>query len=408
MRVLVVEDEESSRYLLEAILHSHGYDVVSAVDGEDGLLKASESAPDLVLTDILMPRMDGYKMCVRLRSDPETREIPIMVYTASFGDPADRRFALSIGVDTFLIKPQEPDVILAEVERLLHRSSAAEREAVEPEDSAMLTEYADRISNKLYEKLLELERSNESLHETTDALSAEVDAKNELVEELSRSVAKEQRAEEALLVSQERYAAAIRGANDGIWDWDLDSERAREWQDAGLTPIRVSVNISTHQFAQRGLLDTVREVLHETGLAPEYLTLEVTESVVMAEPQEAAIVLSALHGLGVGLSVDDFGTGYSSLSYLKKFPFTTLKIDRSFVMDIPEDPDDMTIVEAVVGLAHSLKMSVVAEGVETLDQVLYLRSLGCDEAQGFFISKPVPASEFRVMLARGRVLLDGT
>ena len=185
-------------------------------------------------------------------------------------------------------------------------------------------------------------------------------------------------------------------------------ERAREWQDAGLTPIRVSVNISTHQFAQQGFLDTVREVLLETGLPPEYLTLEVTESVVMAEPQEAAIVLSALHELGVGLSVDDFGTGYSSLSYLKKFPFTTLKIDRSFVMDIPEDPDDMTIVEAVVGLAHSLKMSVVAEGVETLDQVLYLRSLGFDEAQGFFISKPVPASEFQVMLARGRVLLDGT
>jgi EAL domain-containing protein (putative c-di-GMP-specific phosphodiesterase class I) len=126
----------------------------------------------------------------------------------------------------------------------------------------------------------------------------------------------------------------------------------------------------------------------------------------MAEPLEAAIVLTALHELGVALSVDDFGTGYSSLSYLKKFPFTTLKIDRSFVMDIPQDPDDMTIVEAVVGLAHSLKMSVIAEGVETFDQILYLRSLGCDAMQGFFVSKPVPAEEFRVMLARGRVLLE--
>ncbi|MDO8964270.1 MAG: EAL domain-containing protein [Coriobacteriia bacterium] len=760
MKVLVVDDEEASRYLLESILRSQGYEIASAVDGLDGLERVREFAPDLVVTDILMPRMDGYKMCVRLRSDPETRDIPIMVYTASFGDAADKRFALSIGVDTFLIKPQEPDVIIAEVARLLGAARvAAEHETVEPEDSAMLREYGERISNKLYEKLLELETANEELHATARRLRDESNAKTLLVQELSSAVAKEQEAEEALLVSQERYAAAVRGANDGIWDWDLDSgsffasprfrallglrddeplirvgqwidrvvpedaerldleidlhkrgltphfeseyrvldahggtawmlsrgqalrrddgtpyrmagsltdvtdrkrqeeqllrnalydeltglpnrnlfldrlrfyhrlrdrregyafsvlyvdldrfktvnesfghgagdallmtagtrlgaivsqgdtvarfsgdefaillddlddpadaerlaeqvvaafekpfdaggqqvfvtasvgiamsghadqgaeellrdaetamfrakeagrsryevfdtlmhaeavkalrteaelrralergelepyyqavtslttgeiigcealvrwnhpergllgpyefvpvaedtglvvpmgrvvmeaacHRAKTWQDAGRA-LRVSVNISARQFAQPGLLDTVRDVLRETGLSPDRLVLELTESVVMSDPKEAAVVLARLNELGVGLSVDDFGTGYSSLSYLRRFPFDTLKIDRSFVMDIPNDPDNMTIVEAVVGLAHSLKMKVTAEGVETEEQCRYLRDLGCDEIQGFLVSRPVPAAEFEALAARGVVL----
>jgi diguanylate cyclase (GGDEF)-like protein/PAS domain S-box-containing protein len=760
VRILVVDDEESSRYLLEQLLRGRGHDVVSAVDGLDALEKAGASCPDVVVTDILMPRMDGYKLCVRLRSEPATRRIPILVYTASFGEAADRRFAESIGVDKFLIKPQQPDVIVAEVERLLDSHADGEREALELEDATILREYGERISSKLYEKLLQLERANSDLKQTMGALHTEIEEKSLLVEELSRAVASEQQAEEALLVSQERYAAAMRGVNDGIWDWDLDTgsffgsprfrallslhddeplvrseqwlarilpedvdqvrfeidlhlrgltthfksdyrvqtddgsvrwmksrgqvlrrengqpyrmagsltdvteskrqeeellrnalydeltglpnrtlyqdrlrflyqrrgrnpgylfavlfvdldrfkavneslgrgagdtllraaadrlaglvgtgdtlarfsgdefavllddiadagvadrmaerivsafeqpfdveghavvvtasvgvsvpatsdkvaeellrdaetalfrakdagrcrfevfdalmhaaavkalqteaelrvgiergeiepyfqpvvsletgavvgcealarwnhpergllgpyefvpvaedtglvvpmglavmkaacQRNKEWQDAGMRPISVAVNLSARQFAQPGLLDTIRDVLRSTGLAPQYLTLEVTESVVMVEPKEAAVVLAELHEIGVELSVDDFGTGYSSLSYLKKFPFTTLKIDRSFVMDIPQDPDDMVIVDAVVGLAHSLKMSVTAEGVETLEQLHYLRDLGCDRIQGFLVSKPVPASEFVEMLAAGRVL----
>jgi EAL domain-containing protein (putative c-di-GMP-specific phosphodiesterase class I) len=181
-------------------------------------------------------------------------------------------------------------------------------------------------------------------------------------------------------------------------------ERNMAWQASGHAPIKVSVNISARQFSEPDLLDSITAVLAETGMDPQHLLLEVTESVVMADPVRAEGTLDALHALGVSLAVDDFGTGYSSLAYLKRFPFHMLKIDRSFVMDIPRDTDDMTIVEAVVGLAHSLKLQVTAEGVETHEQLEFLRGLGCDNMQGFLVSRPVPATEFEDLLRRGRVL----
>lgn len=751
MRVLVVDDDEAGRYLLESVLRAEGYDVTSASDGIDALDKARQATPDLIITDVLMPRMDGYKLCVRLKNDTALCMIPVLVYTASFGDPADQRFALSLGVDTFMLKPQEPEALIAEVRRLLEpgHEEAAGPSADEPE---MLKEYGERISQKLYEKLLEIEEKNAELKGAMRRLNAEVDAKSRLVTELSRAIEKEQAAQEALLVSQERYAAAIRGASDGIWDWDLDSgaffasprfrdligagydeelldaeswlaratpddadrlrfeidlhmrdltphfesefrvvadedtrwllargqalrrgdgtpyrmagslsditdrkraaeqllhnalydgitglpnrtlfmdrlsfletrrsrhqdyryavlfidldrfktvneslghaagdallvevaqrlssqvrggdtvarlsgdefvvlvDDVREPQDAErlaeaiqvslvapaivgghevytsasvgiaitgadthepeellrdaetamyrakeagrarsevfdvvmhaqaigalrteaelrralereeLVPfyqpvvsletgrvvscealvrwhhpergvlgpyefvpvaeetglvvpmglrvmrcactdgvawaaaghdLRVSVNISARQFAEPDLLESVEALLEETGMPPERLLLELTESVVMADPVRAEGTLTALHALGVSLAVDDFGTGYSSLSYLKRFPFQMLKIDRSFVMDIPRDPDDMTIVEAVVGLAHSLKLQVTAEGVETPEQLAFLRELGCDNMQGFLASRPVPADVFTGLL----------
>jgi diguanylate cyclase (GGDEF)-like protein/PAS domain S-box-containing protein len=758
VRVLVVDDDEAGRYLLESVLRASGYDVVSAIDGIDALDKARQATPDLIVTDVLMPRMDGYKLCVRLKNDPDLRSVPVLIYTASFGDPADKRFALSLGVNAFMLKPQDPDVLIAEVERLL-ASGASGTAGPGADEPGMLKEYGERISHKLYQKLLEIEKKNTELNQAMLRLNAEVDAKSRLVSELSRAVSKEQEAQEALLVSQERYAAAVRGATDGIWDWDLsagtffasprfrdilgmddeepletaedwlarvspeDVERLRfeidlhlreltphfesdyrveardgarwmlsrgqalrrddgtpyrmagsltditdrkraeeqllhnalydgltglpnrtlfmdrmsfletrrirheeyqyallfidldrfktvneslghaagdalliesarrlngclrngdtlarfsgdefvvllddirepqeadrlaelihsrlvvpadigghqvytsasigiamtseaiqepeellrdaetamyrakeagrarsevfdvvmhakavsalqteaelrraidrgelepfyqpvisiatgeivscealvrwnhpergllgpyefvpvaeetglvvpmglivmrsacecnmEWQRAGHQPIKVSVNISARQFSEPDLLDSIKAVLEETGMDAQYLLLEVTESVVMADPVSAESTLDSLHELGVSLAVDDFGTGYSSLSYLKRFPFHMLKIDRSFVMDIPRDTDDMTIVEAVVGLAHSLKLQVTAEGVETPEQLDFLRGLGCDNMQGFLVSRPVPSAEFEDLLGRGRLL----
>jgi diguanylate cyclase (GGDEF)-like protein/PAS domain S-box-containing protein len=738
VRVLVVDDEESGRYLVESLLVSRGHEVDHACDGIEALEHARRHRPDLIITDVLMPRMDGYKLCVRLKSDAALSTVPVIVYTASFGDPADRRFAMSLGVDSFLLKPQEPATLVAEVERVGRGGGETGADGPNADEPDILREYGERISQKLYEKLIELEQSNADLGSTMRLLNAEVDAK-----------------------SQERYAAAVRGANDGIWDWDLDSdmffasprfrdllglrddeplvaseqwlsrvsaddaerlrfeidlhlrgltphfeseyrvenpagtrwmlsrgqalrrdddapyrmagsltditerklqqeqllrnalydpltglpnrtlfmdrvsffesrrkrhpeysyavlfldldrfkhvneslghaagdqllqEAARRlegcvrsgdtaarfggddfvvlmddvrepqdadrlaavvqarmsecfsvaehevyssasigitiasgpdqspeemvrdaetamyrakaagkartevfdtvmhakaivalqtegelrraidkgelepyyqpvvsiatgevvstealvrwnhpergllgpyefvpvaeetglvvpmgllvmraacarnlaWQAAGHEPIRVSVNISARQFAEPELLDSIKSVLHDTGMAAEHLLLELTESVVMENPARAVVTLDALHDLGIGLAVDDFGTGYSSLSYLKRFPFNMLKIDRSFVMDIPRDADDMTIVEAVVGLAHSLKLEVTAEGVETVEQLAFLRELGCDHIQGFLVSRPVPAAEMEALLVRGACLPD--
>ncbi len=189
----------------------------------------------------------------------------------------------------------------------------------------------------------------------------------------------------------------------GEWVLRTACAQARAWQNAGLPPLRLSVNLSARQF-QKDLVGMVASVLEETGLEPKYLELELTESVVMKNPEMAVATLDALDRMGVRLSIDDFGTGYSSLSYLKRFPIDTLKVDRSFVRDIPGDADDMLITSSIIGLAHSLGIQVVAEGVETYAQLSFLRAQNCDAMQGYYFSKPLPAPAFAQLLGERRQL----
>jgi diguanylate cyclase len=181
-----------------------------------------------------------------------------------------------------------------------------------------------------------------------------------------------------------------------IGRWVIEEACAQNaaWQKAGLPKLRVAVNISAVQFRQKELLETIAGALAASALAPECLEVEITESVVMQNASEAIVTLEKLSKMGVHVSIDDFGTGYSSLSYLKRFPIDKLKIDRSFIRDISSDMDDAAIVRATIGLAHNLRLKVIAEGVETEDQLHFLRSLGCDEYQGYYKSRPLPPSEF--------------
>jgi len=168
----------------------------------------------------------------------------------------------------------------------------------------------------------------------------------------------------------------------------------REWIDQGLPPLRVAVNLSVRQLLQKNFADTVESVLVDTRLPPELLELEITESTLMEHAQDTLQALHRLRSLGVRLSIDDFGTGYSSLSYLKRFPVDIIKIDRSFVRDVPQDADDAAIIAGIIALAHSLRLEVVAEGVETESQLNYLKSQKCDLLQGYYLSPAVPAAEF--------------
>jgi diguanylate cyclase (GGDEF)-like protein/PAS domain S-box-containing protein len=175
----------------------------------------------------------------------------------------------------------------------------------------------------------------------------------------------------------------------------------KAWQDEGLPPARVSVNLSARQFQQHDIAKLVTQVLAETGLEPQYLELELTESTIMRNAEEAVSMLNALHALGIGLAIDDFGTGYSSLSYLKRFPVDRLKIDRSFVSDIGTSGDDETITSAIIALAHSLNLQVIAEGVETSEQLDFLKERACDEMQGFFFARPMPRDGIPELLQAG-------
>lgn len=158
----------------------------------------------------------------------------------------------------------------------------------------------------------------------------------------------------------------------------------------------IAVNLSVVQFRHPNLTQLVTGILDDTGVPPQYLELELTEAVAMNDPLGAIDVMDKLQQRGIKMSIDDFGTGYSSLSYLKKFKISKLKIDQSFVRDISDDPDDKTLVIAIINMARSLGIRTIAEGVETASQLKFLRLQGCDEAQGYYFSKPLPADQFEI------------
>ena len=179
----------------------------------------------------------------------------------------------------------------------------------------------------------------------------------------------------------------------GEWVLRQACEQNRRWQDEGFAPVQMAVNISGRQFHDRDLSQTVIRILKESGLAPNHLELELTESSIMYNAEFAAGVLTRWRNMGINISIDDFGTGVSSLASLKRLPIGALKIDQSFVRDATTDPDDAAIVMAIITLAHNLRLRVVAEGVETEEQLRFLQLLRCDEIQGYFFSKPLPAEK---------------
>lgn len=184
----------------------------------------------------------------------------------------------------------------------------------------------------------------------------------------------------------------------GEWVLRTAATQQRIWREQGLGLSRVAVNLSARQLAQQDLAEIVAAALAATGLPAEALEIEVTESMVMRNADSAAKLLRRLKDMGVRITVDDFGTGHSSLSYLKRFPIDCVKIDRSFVRELPGNPDDAAITRGIVAMAHSLRMTVVAEGVETQEQIKFLRELGCEELQGFVFSRPVAAGDLATVL----------
>ena len=174
-----------------------------------------------------------------------------------------------------------------------------------------------------------------------------------------------------------------------------------QWYEQGLNPGRLALNLAIKQLEKKDFLLMFKSLLHETRCKAQWIELEVTEGQVMTHPEEAIEILNQISALGIELAIDDFGTGYSSLSYLKKFPIDKLKIDQSFIRDIPHDIEDIAISQAIIALAKVLNLTIIAEGVETKDQKEFLLNNGCTNIQGYYYSRPLPAKEFE------KVLIDG-
>ena len=184
----------------------------------------------------------------------------------------------------------------------------------------------------------------------------------------------------------------------GAWVLREACRQARAWVDAGLPAMTVAVNVSAIEFRDENFLENLFSVLGDTGFDPKSLVVELTESVLMKHAEAAASILQAVRQVGIRVAMDDFGTGYSSLSYLRKFPLDALKIDQSFVRQISAAGEDTVIVTAVIGMARNLGLRVIAEGVETREELEFLQAHQCDEAQGYYFSRPVPAGQFARLL----------
>ncbi|HEV7799482.1 MAG TPA: EAL domain-containing protein, partial [Burkholderiales bacterium] len=190
----------------------------------------------------------------------------------------------------------------------------------------------------------------------------------------------------------------------GEWVLQAACAQVKAWKDARVRPVPIAINLSARQFQQQDLTATVRKALHEHAVAARYLELEITESVAMQNAEASIGTLRDLKALGVKLAIDDFGTGYSSLSYLKRLPVDTVKIDRAFVTELATNPDDASIAQAIINMAHNLGLKVVAEGVETASQLAFLTSHDCDQMQGYYFSRAVPEAEMTDMLRQNRRL----
>jgi diguanylate cyclase (GGDEF)-like protein len=186
----------------------------------------------------------------------------------------------------------------------------------------------------------------------------------------------------------------------GEWVMRRACEQSMEWQRMGLAPVPLAVNLSPRQFMHRGLVDSIRRILDETGIDPSLIEFEITETALMQHGEHTMEILGQINAMGIRLSIDDFGTGYSSLAYLKRFPVKKIKIDRAFIKDLEESAEDRAIVAAIIALSDSLQLSVVAEGVETEGQFALLQAQGCQYAQGYLFSQPVPRQNAVHLLER--------
>jgi diguanylate cyclase (GGDEF)-like protein len=563
MNILIAEDEPSLRENLQLMLELEGYAVRAACDGLDALEQARAHCPDLLISDVMMPRLDGFGLVAALRQEAATAMLPIIILSAK-ADRGDVRQGMTLGADDYLIKPYRREELLEAITARLSRSRQMAQTAVRHQDEIRLALQIDPLTslpNRLgFEQMLvnelrqhqgagppaitvvclgldgfsrindgfgsavgdlvlceasrrlgqtvtqlepcagqdplarlagdcfgiclrtsvapaalesqvrqlmqvlepPFEIAGHSLHlnasvgacQASDpsctavslmfnaesamrhakphgpgayrlfdgALNRQVARRLQIHNELHSAVANAE-----LLVYYQPQVQVETGQLTGFealarWQhptlgWVSPAEfipiaeesgiinqlgesvlrlaaaQAMQWLNLGQRDFRVAVNLSVRQFASGSLPTLVAQVLGETGLPPHMLELEVTESLALQSVASTLGTLHALKALGVKLSMDDFGTGYSSLAYLKRYPLDSLKIDQGFVRNITHDAGDAAITRAIVAMAHSFGMSVIAEGVETPEQLAFLRQLGCEEFQGYLFSRPVPASE---------------
>ncbi len=394
-KVLVIEDEESIRANLLRLLKAEGFDAVGAPDGRAGLEAVRSASPDLVLCDVAMPELDGHAVLAALRADPATAALPFIFLTAR-ADRSDVRQGMTAGADDYLTKPFTRDEVLDAIRsRLRLREAVAQFSAAQTKD---MPEEAARMESAL--------RGAIGRVELFLVYQPQVCLRQGHV--LGVEALLRWKNADLGFVSPADFIPVAEASdlilNIGEWVLREACRQARLWRDSGLTTLKMGVNVSTRQLHDPKFADIVESTLSSFGLPGDAIDLEITESALARDVPAVASLLAHFKSLGISVSMDDFGTGYSGLSSLRQFPIDKLKIDRSFVTDLPAATGSVAIVSAIMQMAHHLNIRTLAEGVETPAELAYLREIGCDEMQGYFFSRPVPPADVVSLLASGKSL----
>jgi diguanylate cyclase (GGDEF)-like protein/PAS domain S-box-containing protein len=385
---VVFVDLDRFKFINDSLGHHVGDDLLRAIAAR---LKANIRDGDTVA------RLGGDEFVLLINGQREPNAVALMLerllddISQPWSIPqGDFTFTCSMGVALYPDDGDSAETLLKHADSAMYRAKETGRNNFQfftAQLNALITERLD-LENKL-RRALERQQFQLNYQPRIDMRTGEIVG----VEALIRWHASEDE-----LVAPSRFIPIAEeiGLIAPIGKWVLKTACAQNkaWQDAGLPPLVVSVNVSARQFRQDDLVRTIAEVLRETALEARYLEIELTESAVMHDAEQFVAMLNELNDLGVQIAIDDFGTGYSSLSYLKRFPVDRLKVDRSFVQDIATDSDDATIVRTIIALGHNLGLKVVAEGVETEQQLQFLRENDCDELQGYLYGKPLSAEEF--------------
>lgn len=570
-KILVIEDEDFVRENIVELLDAEGFEVISAENGHDGINLAKAMIPDLILCDVMMPKLDGYGVLMALRQESATAAVPFIFLTAKAAK-ADFRQGMELGADDYLTKPfTRAELLGAIASRLKKQAAVQERYHTELQEAKEQLDYLihnDSLTNlpnrlSLRERFKQVQPTDSSKEELVTILSIGLDRFNQINDNLGhdvgdlllKSVAKRltncvsnhdivaylnfsqfviilantqdkkevsdiaknilknlsqtftlvgkeifitasigiafyprdgvdieqllNHANTAMTKAKQQggdqcefYTAALNiGSSDrlslqsslshalereelqvyyqpqvdlhsgqiigaealvrwrhperglvspdkfipiaeetglivpiGEWVLWTACKQTKIWQTSGFPALRVAVNLSSRQFSQIDLRKQLVQILLDTSLDPKYVELELTESMLVQNTEVAIRRLNALKSLGVQIAIDDFGTGYSSLSYLQQFPFDILKIDRCFIQDITDDPSKAAITKAIIEMAKTLELKLIAEGVETKSELSFVRQNKCDVMQGYLFSRPVPEQEFEELLTTGKCL----
>lgn len=412
LKILVIEDDELIRETLLQLLESHNYRAIVAENGRFGVQMALSEIPDVILCDVQMPELDGYDVLRTLRQNSLAATIPFIFLTAQ-SDKTDFRRGMELGADDYLTKPFTKAELLGAIasrisKRLtitqpltvaLHQAEARLKDLVNESTKVSVLSPEKLALEALLRRALAQGEFQVYYQPQVNIATGQVIGAEALV--------RWQNPERGIISPAEFIPLAEEtGLIIQIGEWVLLSAcaQAASWLAAGFSPFTISVNLSARQLSDPELKARIVQILETTGLEPANLELEMTESALVENATVAGATLNELKALGIRIAIDDFGTGYATLGYLKQFAFDSLKIDRIFVRNANEDAQNAAITTAVILLGHSLKMTVIAEGVETEAELAFLKQHQCDIMQGYLFSRPEPAPVIESMLVAAQGL----